>query len=194
VRLIFFLAINELVYIARAAHAREREYSRRDSLTGIANGRVFAERVEQAIVQSRRDSRPFTIAYVDLDHFKQVNDSYGHSEGDTLLRVVAEIIQGDLRAVDLVARLGGDEFGLLLTETDIDGVRTTLSRVAESLRRETGERWGVGATFGAVTFKEPPPDVDSAVKAADNLMYRGKAEGRGSIRYITWPTDCVEVE
>ncbi len=194
VRLMFFLAINELVHIARAAHARERESSRRDSLTGIANGRVFAERVEQAIAQSKRDGRPFTIAYADLDRFKQVNDAFGHSEGDTLLRVVAETISRDLRTIDLVARLGGDEFGLLLTATGADGAHTTLARIAESLGRETGERWGVGATFGAVTFVESPADVDLAVRIADDLMYRGKSQKRGTIMYMTWPADSTEAE
>lgn len=194
VRLIFFLAINELVYIARTALARERELSRRDSLTGVANGRVFAERLEQAIAQSKRDGQPFTIAYADLDRFKQVNDSFGHSEGDTLLRAVAETINRNLRTIDLVARLGGDEFGLLLTATGADGARTTLARIAESLKRETGGPWGVSATFGAVIFVKPPADADSAVKVADGLMYRGKSQERGTLLYMSWPTDLVEVE
>jgi diguanylate cyclase (GGDEF)-like protein len=194
VRLIFFLTINELVHHVRTAHERERTRSREDSLTGIANGRVFAERVEQEISKSNRDGRPFTIAYADMDRFKQVNDSYGHSEGDVLLRTVAETISRDLRAVDLVARLGGDEFGLLLTETGVEGAATMLARIAESLRSATGDRWGVGATFGAVTFAEPPVDVDSAVRLADDLMYRCKSQGRGTILQMTWPTDYVEVE
>ncbi|MCL4554276.1 MAG: GGDEF domain-containing protein [Actinobacteria bacterium] len=194
VRLIFFLAINELVHSVRTAHERERTLSRTDSLTGIANGRVFAERVRQEIAKSDRDGRPFTIAYADLDRFKQVNDTYGHSEGDRLLRAVAETISRELRAVDLVARLGGDEFGLLLTATDADGARVTLARIAQALGREAGERWGVGATFGAVTFVEPPADADMAVRTADDLMYRGKSQERGTILDMTWPARSVEVE
>ncbi len=193
-RLTFFLAINELVHSVRKAHERERTLSRTDSLTGIANGRVFAERVRQEIAKSDRDGRPFTIAYADLDRFKQVNDTYGHSEGDRLLRAVAETISRELRAVDLVARLGGDEFGLLLTATDADGARVTLARIAQALGREAGERWGVGATFGAVTFVEPPADADTAVRAADDLMYRGKSRERGTILDMTWPASSVEVE
>jgi diguanylate cyclase (GGDEF)-like protein len=194
VRLMFFLAINELVHVARAAHSREREFSRSDSLTGIANRRVFAERVDQEIAQSKRDGRPFTIVYADLDRFKQVNDAFGHSEGDALLRVVADTINRDLRTIDLVARLGGDEFGLLLTGTGADGAHATLARIAESLGRETGERWGVGATFGAVTFVEPPGSVDLAVRIADDLMYRGKSRERGTIMHMTWPADSTEAE
>ncbi len=194
VRLVFFLTINELVAVVGAAHDRERALSRKDSLTGIANARVFAERVEQEVSRSRRDGQPFTIAYVDLDRFKQVNDTHGHSEGDRLLRVVAETVERELRTVDLVARLGGDEFGFLLSATGADGANTTLSRVAESLKDDLGERWGVGATFGAVTFAEPPADVDSALRLADDLMYRGKSRERGSIVQMTWPTDYVTIE
>ncbi|MDO9557316.1 MAG: GGDEF domain-containing protein [Coriobacteriia bacterium] len=187
VRLAFFLIINELVHAMRQAHARERELSRKDSLTGIANGRVFAERVDQVIAQARRDGRPFTITYVDLDRFKEVNDTEGHSEGDRLFKAVATAIERDLRATDVVARLGGDEFGILMTECGVTQARQSLERIAASLALELGKRWGVGATFGAVTFDTPPDDVDSAVRLADDLMYRGKAEGRGRIMQATWP-------
>lgn len=189
VRLVFFLAINELVAVALKAHGRERARSRRDSLTGIANARLFAERVEQEVSRSRREGRPFTIAYVDLDRFKQVNDMHGHSEGDRVLRAVAETIERELRAVDTVARLGGDEFGLLLSAAGAEGAHAALSRVADSLETEIGERWDVGATFGVVTFLEPPADVNSAVRLADDLMYRGKSQERGSVVQMTWPTD-----
>jgi diguanylate cyclase (GGDEF)-like protein len=191
VRLLFFLSINELVAVVRRAHERVRALSRRDSLTGIANARVFRERVQQEVYRSRRDGQPFTIAYVDLDRFKQVNDTYGHLEGDKLLRAVAETIKRELRVVDIVARLGGDEFGLLLSAAGTEEAYTALSRVAASLGREMGEHWDVGATFGAVTFVEPPTDANFAIRLADDLMYRGKSQGRGSVLQMTWPTDYV---
>ncbi|MGI5939979.1 MAG: GGDEF domain-containing protein [Thermoleophilia bacterium] len=191
VRLLFFLSINELVAVVRRAHERVRALSRRDSLTGIANARVFRERVEQEVSRSRRHGQPFTIAYLDLDHFKQVNDTHGHSEGDRLLQAVAETIERELRAVDTAARLGGDEFGLLLSAAGTDEAHTALSRVAGSFGREMGERWNVGATFGAITFVEPPIDADFAIRLADDLMYRGKSQGRGLVLQMTWPTDYV---
>jgi diguanylate cyclase (GGDEF)-like protein len=187
VRLAFFLIISELVDTVRVVHARERELSRTDSLTGVANGRVFEERGNQVIAQSRRDGRPFTITYIDLDRFKHVNDSFGHSEGDRLLRAVATVIERDLRAADVVARLGGDEFGILMPDTGTEEARKSLERIAASLAREAGEHWKVGATLGAVTFCSPPDDVDSAVRLADALMYRGKAEGRGRVLQEAWP-------
>jgi diguanylate cyclase (GGDEF)-like protein len=192
-RLAFFLIINELVERVRRAHQREQTFASTDSLTGIANGRVFKERVNQTITQIRRHQRPFTIAYIDLDRFKQVNDTFGHAEGDRLLRTVATVIQGHLRASDLLARLGGDEFGILMPETGAEQARVSLERLSTALMPQVGERWGVGATFGAVTFSQAPEDYDSAVRRADDLMYRGKAEGRGRVLLATWP-ESAETE
>ena len=117
VRLGFFLLITELIDRLRSAHVRVREMSRTDSLTGIANARVFEEHVDGAIAQCRRSGRPFSITFVDLDRFKQVNDELGHSEGDRLLQAFAGLIADRLRTTDVVARLGGDEFGILMTDT-----------------------------------------------------------------------------
>jgi diguanylate cyclase (GGDEF)-like protein len=187
VRLAFFLIVNELVNRLRLADTREHELARTDSLTGIANARVFEERVNGVIAQVRRAARPFTITYLDVDRFKGVNDSFGHSEGDRLLRMVATTIERHLRVTDVVARLGGDEFGILMPETGAEQARQSLERIAGSLIHVLGERWEAGATFGAVTFDRPPDDVESAMRMADALMYRGKSEGCGRILQETWP-------
>ncbi len=187
VRLGFFLLVNELIARLRRASAHERSLARQDSLTGIANGRVFEEDAERIIALSRRSRRPFTIAYIDLDRFKHVNDEFGHSEGDELLRAVATIIAGSVRETDIVARLGGDEFGILMPDTNAEQGRVTLDRIAAAVAIEITGRWTVGATMGAVSFTEPPEGVDSAVRQADALMYQGKAEGRGRIVQATWP-------
>ena len=186
VRLVFFLLIVELVETLQLTLAAQRTLARTDSLTGIANARVFSERLDQVIARSRRDGRAFTITYIDLDRFKQVNDTFGHSEGDRLLREVAEIMGRGIRATDVVARLGGDEFGLLMPETDAEHALTSLERIAAALALELGKRWGVGATFGAVTFDIPPGDADSAVQMADKLMYSGKG-GASRILQESWP-------
>ncbi|HEX9093315.1 MAG TPA: GGDEF domain-containing protein, partial [Coriobacteriia bacterium] len=187
VRLGFFLLVNELIERLRRAHARQRALAREDSLTGIANARVFEECTQRTIAASRRSGRPFTIAYVDLDRFKRINDEFGHSEGDKLLRVVATLITDGVRSTDAVARLGGDEFGILIPDTEAEQARITLERIAAAIDDTVGDRWAVGATVGAVTFTGPPEDADSAVRQADELMYRGKAEGRGRIMHETWP-------
>lgn len=187
VRLGFFLLVNELIARLERAHANERALARKDPLTGIANGRVFEEQAHRAIAMSRRSGRPFTLAYVDLDRFKQVNDEFGHSEGDRLLRTVAMRIADGVRSTDVVARLGGDEFGILMPDTEAEPARATLERVAAAIADDTDGRWVVGVTVGAVTFTEPPGDVDCAVRQADALMYEGKAGGGGRILQATWP-------
>jgi diguanylate cyclase (GGDEF)-like protein len=187
VRLGFFLIVSELIHEARVAHLREQALSRIDPVTGLANTRVFEEYVNRAIVECRRYGRQFTIAYVDLDGFKQVNDRFGHSEGDEALRTVAAAIRDSLRATETVARFGGDEFGILMPETGLEQARASLGRVDAAVSRAATGRWGMGATLGAVTFTEPPDDADSAVRQADALMYRGKAAGRGRVLHATWP-------
>ena len=191
VRLGFFVLVNELIDRLRRAHAAQRALARQDALTGIANARVFHEFAGRAIAASRRTGRPLTVAFVDLDRFKQVNDALGHSEGDRLLRTVALLLSDHVRSTDVVARLGGDEFGVLMPDADAASARASLERVAAALAHDVGGRWAVGATIGAVTFAEPPADVDVALGAADALMYRGKAEGRGRIVQATWPLPGV---
>ncbi|MDA3936985.1 MAG: GGDEF domain-containing protein [Actinomycetota bacterium] len=193
VRLAFFLLVAELIDRLRIAHSNERALSRTDMLTGIANSRVFLEQADRNIAQMRRRGLPFTLIYADLDHFKHVNDELGHVEGDRLLRTVAGIMADGVRTTDLVARLGGDEFAILMPDTEAQQARVSLERISDRIKSEVGARWAVGATFGAVTFSEPPTDVDCAVRRADALMYKGKAAGRGVILQETWPEaggDC----
>jgi diguanylate cyclase (GGDEF)-like protein len=128
-----------------------------------------------------------TDVYADLDRFKQVNDVFGHSEGDRLLGEVATLIKEGLRNTDIVARLGGDEFGILMPDAGEEQARVTLERVADTLAQVVGGRWPVGVTFGAVTFRQPPEDADRAVRMADELMYKGKSQGRGLVVQATWP-------
>jgi len=191
VRLGFFLVVNELIDVVRRAHLRERYLSRTDALTGISNARVFEEHVVRVIAECRRHVRSFTIVYIDLDGFKRVNDTLGHSEGDRVLKTVAYLIKSTLRTSDLVARLGGDEFGIFMPDTGSEQARVPLERIAAALFDGPRNQWSVGATFGAVTFIEPPPDFDCALRQADSLMYRGKAEGRGRIMMTTWPAKNV---
>ncbi len=191
IRLGFFLIVNEMIHILRGAHAHLRELSRTDTLTGLANTHVFEEHADRVIAQARRDGRSFTITYVDLDRFKRVNDELGHAEGDRLLRTVAVLIGDSLRTTDIVARLGGDEFGILMPDTGVDQAKMSLERIAAAIAHGVEGQWEVGATFGAVTFSTPPDNVDFAVRQADALMYRGKAEGRGRILQATWTESGV---
>lgn len=185
-RLGFFWIALELVARTKAASERERVLAHTDSLTGVANGRSFADRAHLALSYLRRTGRPVTVAYIDLDHFKEVNGRLGHAEGDRLLHAFAHPVAGRLRSTDLVARLGGDEFGVLLDDTDATMAPKVLAVISEAINEAVDGEWTVGSTIGAVTFTVAPASVDFMVRAADGLMFNGKQEGRGRIIHEVW--------
>ena len=187
----FLLLVVFLVDLARRAILAERVASRTDSLTGVANGRAFEDRADLAINMMRRTRTPLTFCYLDLDHFKEVNDTLGHREGDELLSVLASALASRLRSTDLVARLGGDEFGILLPDTGYDAADQVLADVKAAWDEAVSKRWTVGVTGGVVTFLQPPPSTDMMVSIADKLMYEVKQGGRGRIEHVTWPAGDV---
>ncbi len=162
----------------------EELLARTDALTQIANRRAFFETAGLEIERTRRTRRPLTLAYIDIDDFKDVNDTSGHAEGDALLVEVARTIRAGTRAIDAVARLGGDEFGLVLPETDAVESQALLSRLRATLLA-TMQRsgWRVGFSIGAATFLVAPGSVDEMMARADALMYAAKREQKGSIRH-----------
>jgi len=187
VRLASLLVVMQLVHLMRDARRRQAQLANTDSLTRVANGRSFSDRATLELAFARRMNSPLTMAYIDLDRFKRVNDTLGHTEGDRLLRVVAEALARRLRVTDMVARLGGDEFGVLLPNTDALKAPEVLESLMEAVREAVDGSWEVGCTIGAVTFERAPESVDFMVRTADSLMYRGKHAGRGRIEYAVWP-------
>ena len=185
VRLGFFGITAWLIADVQGMHARERRLARRDTLTGVANSRAFLEALEHELARMRRTGKPLTLAYVDLDHFKTVNDTPGHAAGDELLREVAARLTHSLRSVDTVARLGGDEFALLLPETDSAAGGIALERchaaVGAGVRETPGVPANVGNTIGAIVFQHPPPSAETAIRAADDRMYKAKRAGRDQL-------------
>src|SRR5262249_5901959 len=125
-----------LVSRLHAGILRERLLARTDPLTGAANGRTFYEAVAAEAERARRADRPLTLAYLDLDDFKQLNDRLGHAAGDAALLRVVQTVQAHLRGSDLLARLGGDEFALLLPETEAEGAAALLVRVQRLVAEE----------------------------------------------------------
>jgi diguanylate cyclase (GGDEF)-like protein len=158
--------------------------ARTDALTGIPNRRAFFEAAERELERVRRHGRPLTVAYVDLDDFKRVNDQLGHAEGDALLATVARTLRGATRTVDTVARLGGDEFGLLLPEADAATARAALDRLGAVLWEAMSRHGEVatGVSVGAAVFLSPPASVDELTARADELMYVAKRTAKGSVR------------
>jgi diguanylate cyclase (GGDEF)-like protein len=160
----------------------EELLARTDALTRIANRRAFFESASLELERARRSGRPLTVAYVDLDDFKHVNDRLGHARGDELLVTVAQTLRSATRAVDAVARLGGDEFGLILPETDAATAEAILSRVRGTLLATRQGEEAFGFSVGAAVFLVPPRDVDELTARADELMYIAKRSAKGSIR------------
>jgi diguanylate cyclase (GGDEF)-like protein len=179
-----FLALALVLDALRDRLAQEQEMARTDALTGIPNRRSFLESATLEVARARRHGRPLTIAFLDCDNFKLVNDLHGHATGDALLAKVGRTLRGSTRAVDTVARLGGDEFGLLLPETDGPTARALVDRLRTTLLGAMREsRWAVSFSVGAVTFEEAPGAVDEMLNLADALMYESKRAGKDAVRH-----------
>ncbi len=166
---------------------RERALARTDPQTGLYNLRAFEELLERELSRSQRTGRAFTLAYMDLDRFKAVNDRFGHATGDLVLREVGTKLATTLRGIDATARLGGDEFAILLSETDEAQAGLALARiqkaVALTLRSiRAASEIGVSASIGAVVYSSGTATADDLLGEADALMYRAKQERPGSIR------------
>jgi diguanylate cyclase (GGDEF)-like protein len=166
----------------RATLETERRLSRTDGLTGAANRRAFYETAEVERKRALRYGRPMSLAYIDLDNFKQVNDQSGHDSGDRVLVCVAEVLRKHNRAENLVARLGGDEFALLLPEAGQISAGVVINKLRGLLNnamRENG--WPVTFSIGVVTYDKPPENMEEMVQVADKLMYTVKREGKNKI-------------
>ena len=178
VKLAFFLVIALLVSLLRASRDRARSEARRDPLTGVLNRRALYETAEHEIARARRSGEAATIAYVDVDDFKKVNDRFGHDAGDAVLRAVAATLAASLRETDTVARLGGDEFAVLLPDTDLPAARLLVAALADRLSMALGgTRARAGCSIGLAALE--PEGLDAALRAADGEMYRAKAARKG---------------
>jgi len=184
VRLTFMLLISVLLSNLKREIQHEKESARTDYLTGLANRRHFFETAANEIERIERYKRPFTMAYIDVDDFKKINDSHGHDTGDRVLKMIAGLIAKNIRKPDFVARLGGDEFALIMPETDTGAARKAMSKIHGILATAAQAlSFKVTMSIGAVTFLSAPFSVDEMIKTADNLMYEAKKSGKNSIRH-----------
>lgn len=183
VRLGFFLIVTTLLLQIRRLLDRLREQAGTDGLTGLVNSRIFLQRVEQERERALRYGHPFTVAYLDLDQFKLVNDTWGHETGDLVLRTIAGCVTGALRRTDLVARLGGDEFAILLAETGEREAAEALQKLHAKMQEQLAEQsWPVGCSIGAITCVDPTRvSVNELVRQADELMYQVKRSGKNRL-------------
>ena len=155
-----------------------------DALTGLPNRRTFESDLRRRVAMSKRRGLGFTLAMVDLDHFKDVNDSFGHPEGDAVLRRAGEAIRMVLRGSDRIYRLGGEEFAVLLETTDPAGIGDLLDRARQSVRSLAVEPGGgrtLSASIGWAVFPADADDRTELVRTADTALYRAKTTGRDRV-------------
>ena len=170
-----------------------------DALTGLPNRLQFIDRAEQAIARAQRASSTLALLFIDLDGFKEVNDTCGHASGDIVLKVVAERLRHSLRGTDTVARLSGDEFTVILEGLSGAGAdcieqinnitRMLLSSLAQPIDVD-GRRVSVGASIG-VSFYPDAPDFQQLLERADQAMYRAKAAGKNRVRFYSVLPDAA---
>lgn len=167
------------------AQSSLRHLATTDFLTGIDNSRSFMEKGEQEIHRARRYDRSLAALMVDLDHFKQTNDTYGHAVGDKTLAAVADTFRSLLRDIDIYGRLGGEEFAILLPEADLDGAVTTAERlrlaVAEMVIPDGPSTLNVTVSIGVAVLSEKDGALEALLKRADEGMYEAKRQGRNRV-------------
>ena len=172
----------------RALLLREHERAVRDGLTGLLNRRHFLEAGALEVERSHRHAGPLTVLFLDLDRFKQLNDSQGHVAGDEALKAVARALSRSARTTDLVARLGGDEFAVMLPEADRDASDRAARRLSQAANAALTVFPGLSASVGVACFASPAPPVAEMLRAADALMYRAKQAGGGALVAEDFPS------
>jgi diguanylate cyclase (GGDEF)-like protein len=187
IRFAFFIVITLLLCALKRALHRESELARTDYLTGAVNLRYFYELAQLEIDRLQRYGHPFTLAYIDLDGFKTINDQFGHTTGDLVLQRIVGTIKKHMRKTDVCARLGGDEFALILPETDQECASPAISKIQGELLEEMRQnQWPVTFSIGALTCQVAPLTTDELVKMADGLMYKVKRDGKNGVNYATY--------
>jgi len=182
VRLAFFL-----ITALRTNLRIQLDLTRTDVLTGLYGRREFNDRLKHELALAQRHKSVLSFAYVDVDNFKSINDTYGHSGGDRVLQLIADSFKKSLRMTDTSARLGGDEFALILPDANGDKAREILARFEREFRsiNELSD-WGISCSIGVVTLSDSAVSPEQVLAAADQLMYKTKRNGKGAVAYGTF--------
>ena len=172
----------------QAAEAHIQHLAHYDPLTGLPNRSLLHDRSRGALSHARRNGEPVALMFLDLDHFKNINDSLGHSVGDEVLLALAYRLKAVVREQDTVARLGGDEFVLLLPDTDAKGAANVADKLLQTALRpiQVGQHeLTVTPSIGIALYPKDGTDLDSLSRSADAAMYHAKGDGRNSYRFFT---------
>ncbi len=177
----------------KLAEEKIKALARTDPLTGLANRATFNERLQQAFAAARRGANGFAVFYLDLDHFKTINDTLGHAMGDELLKEAAKRFTGATRDIDLVARLGGDEFAILQTEVNEPANAGTLAQhILQTIRKPfvfEGNELRVTSSIGICPYSPDAKNPETMLSQADLALYRAKEEGRNRYRFHSQDLD-----
>ena len=188
-REMFFVCILRDLTEQQRAQERIHRLAHHDALTGLENRFALNARLEQQLASARRHNEPVAVLFIDLDHFKKINDSLGHAAGDKLLVGAAERMKDLLREVDTLARLGGDEFIIVLAgPLTPDSVTGVAVRVVESLSQPyqlNGSTAHSGCSVGVALFPDDGEDASTLIRHADMAMYAAKREGRGNFQFFS---------
>ena len=167
-----------------------------DELTQVSNRRHFQDLLNKEISRANRHKKPLSVLYMDLDHFKRINDTHGHKAGDTALKTVAQALKKNLREIDYIGRIGGEEFCLFLPNTDIKEALIPCERYRLMINNTpiytASKNLNITASFGLTCLIHGEDDVDSLMQRADKALYRAKANGRNCIDVI-YPWDSQHI-
>ena len=173
-------------------------YATRDPLTDLHNQRIFWEMLDYEVLRARRHGYKFSVLMIDLDNFKNLNDSYGHGFGDKALQAISDVLRDALRAGDFLARYGGDEFAVVLPESDLEQAQLVAQRILTGTETidlftpDTGERVDAGMSIGLAVFPDHADTSKDLFMFADNMMYKAKSHGKNRA-YTPDEDDILEV-
>jgi diguanylate cyclase (GGDEF)-like protein len=179
-----FLIVAYSITAIKKLLIKEREHAHTDDLTGVANIRFFYEQARTEISKSAIEKQPLTLAYIDIDNLRHINDTLGHIAGDYLLHEAAQVMRSTLRLTDIISRLGGSKFAILMPETDNDSATAIIYKVQEHLldmAKHNG--WPVTFRTGVVTCDSPTYTIDELIKVAGDLMNAAKKTGKNMVKY-----------
>ncbi len=179
--LVGFLSIRELT----KAYELLQIEANTDPLTQVSNRRPFLKTLDEEFDRARRYEHPMSVAMLDIDHFKQVNDTYGHEVGDTALRALSRLLISEFRTIDLVGRLGGEEFALVFPGTELAGALTACERLHANIQAAEipvdNAKIAMTVSMGLASMSSDVPDGPALLKRADELLYVAKSNGRNQI-------------
>lgn len=159
-----------------------KEQAITDGMTGLYNRRYFEEYIKKEAIRAMRQNQKFTVIGIDLDHLKQINDTYGHNYGDIAIKAIAEVLKNNARSIDIAARMGGEEFNLILPAVDIEGGCIAAERIRKAIESVELEKIGhITASLGVATYPDQSDDLEELLELTDQAMYESKRNGRNRV-------------